>query len=58
MRSEPDGSEAATITVLATSGEMAPPGVLSTTSKAAVEIAMTDVMAACTEVGGPMSWGE
>ena len=33
-------------------------GVLSTTSKAAVEIAMTDVMTACTEVGVPMSWGE
>ncbi len=33
-------------------------GVLSTTSKAAVESAMTDVMAACTEVGVPMSWGE
>ena len=33
-------------------------GVLSTTSKAAVESAMADVMAACTEVGVPMSWGE
>ena len=33
-------------------------GVLSTTSKAAVEIAITDVMAACTDVGVPMSWEE
>jgi len=33
-------------------------GLLSTTSKAAVESAMADVMAACTEVGVPMSWGE
>lgn len=33
-------------------------GVLSTTSKAGVEIAITDVMAACTDVGVPMSWEE
>ena len=33
-------------------------GVLSTTSKAEIELAITDVMAACTEVGVPMSWGE
>ena len=33
-------------------------GVLNTTSKAAVESAITDVMAACTEVGVPMSWSE
>jgi len=33
-------------------------GLLSTTSKAAAESAMTDVMAECTEVGVPVSWGE
>ena len=32
--------------------------VLNTTSKAAVESAITDVMEACTEVGVPMSWSE
>jgi len=32
--------------------------VLNTTSKAAVESAITDVMVACTEVGVPMSWSE